>query len=235
MKNGSSHEDHYSLSDDEVHMEFSTEINGDGDTSIQGIHNYSTKEVFTVHVPVSRRSSLLIASTPISTTGQYDHIPGRIAAELNQNLATLGDDFSVTKMLQQMDRRPYLSQTVNTSKEDKYGDSKSQPKNDTSNDFPEMFSPSALGMSATRRKPIKGAAGRPIQFQYDELLRRAKNREQTKAKVEEEKPRRLISVPLQISIFVVVAFVVLVFLTMETTHNNPFHSQTGGDTELLQP
>ncbi|XP_073471910.1 LEM domain-containing protein 1 isoform X4 [Aquarana catesbeiana] len=136
------------------------------------------------------------------------NIPACIAAEFNQTIATLGDDFSVTKMLK-------------------------QPEDATSGDLSELLSQSALGMSATRRKPIKGAAGRPIQFQYEDIVRRAKMKEQTKESQEEKRPQCFISVPLRITIFVLVAFVVLVLLTMESSPENPFEPPTE-DTQLQQ-
>ncbi|XP_073471908.1 LEM domain-containing protein 1 isoform X2 [Aquarana catesbeiana] len=108
-----------------------------------------------------------------------------------------------------------------------------QPEDATSGDLSELLSQSALGMSATRRKPIKGAAGRPIQFQYEDIVRRAKMKEQTKESQEEKRPQCFISVPLRITIFVLVAFVVLVLLTMESSPENPFEPPTE-DTQLQQ-
>lgn len=96
-----------------------------------------------------------------------------------------------------------------------------------------FFSPLVFTCSATRRKPIKGAAGRPIQFQYEDIVRRAKMKEQTKESQEEKRPQCFISVPLRITIFVLVAFVVLVLLTMESSPENPFEPPTE-DTQLQQ-
>lgn len=111
--------------------------------------------------------------------------------------------------------------------------SRTNPEDATSGDLSELLSQSALGMSATRRKPIKGAAGRPIQFQYEDIVRRAKMKEQTKESQEEKRPQCFISVPLRITIFVLVAFVVLVLLTMESSPENPFEPPTE-DTQLQQ-
>ncbi|XP_018425266.1 PREDICTED: lamina-associated polypeptide 2, isoforms beta/gamma-like, partial [Nanorana parkeri] len=167
-------------------------------------------EVYTVDVPVPRRSSLPSGSTAHPSAGQYTHVQACIAAEFNQTLAKLGDDFSVTKMLK-------------------------QEKDAVSDDLSELLSQSALGMSATRRKPIKGAAGRPIQFQYDDIVKRARMKEQAKETLEEKKSQRLVSVPLQITIFVLVAFIVLVFLSMESSPQNPFEPPTEKETKLQQP
>ncbi|XP_040193484.1 LEM domain-containing protein 1 isoform X3 [Rana temporaria] len=240
QENGDAHDDQYSDSDDE----------GAQFKDIAGLGNevHFDGEDGTILKNYSRTN-----------------IPACIAAEFNQNIATLGDDFSVTKMLKQMERRSSLGQpSGNKNKDGKNQALKSQekvtadkntmtyrspantpkacvflkqnrhqPEDATSGDLYELLSQSALGMSATRRKPIKGAAGRPIQFQYDDIVRRAKIKEQTKEIQEEKKPQCLISVPLRIAIFVLVAFVVLVLLTMESSPENPFEPPTE-DTHLQQ-
>ncbi|XP_075052226.1 LEM domain-containing protein 1 isoform X7 [Mixophyes fleayi] len=214
QENGAGHEDQYSDSEDEGYqqknqVETRSEVNEDrGDGAVNGI-NYSQVNVFTVNVPVPRRSSLPSGSTTRPPAGPYTHIPASLAAEFNQNLATLGDNFSVSKMLKQTEDAAL-------------------------DDFSELLSQSALGMSATRRKPIKGAAGRPIQFRYDDIATRARMQEQTKDVVTEIKAQRLISVPLQIAIFILVAFIALVILTMESSPENPFKPLTE-DVELQQP
>ncbi|XP_078500739.1 LEM domain-containing protein 1 isoform X3 [Lissotriton helveticus] len=81
-----------------------------------------------------------------------------------------------------------------------------------------------LGLSATRRKPIKGAAGRPIQFKYDDLLTKAKLVEQTKAQPEKVPPRKGVPLYVHVALFVIVAFLAVVFLTMEHNPENPFHA-----------
>ncbi|XP_075052221.1 LEM domain-containing protein 1 isoform X3 [Mixophyes fleayi] len=242
QENGAGHEDQYSDSEDEGYqqknqVETRSEVNEDrGDGAVNGI-NYSQV-----------------------------NIPASLAAEFNQNLATLGDNFSVSKMLKQMERRHSVGQSCYRNGQDgKNMTSRSQEKvtadkntmtyRSTTNtpkacvfmkqsrlqtedaaldDFSELLSQSALGMSATRRKPIKGAAGRPIQFRYDDIATRARMQEQTKDVVTEIKAQRLISVPLQIAIFILVAFIALVILTMESSPENPFKPLTE-DVELQQP
>ncbi|XP_073523078.1 LEM domain-containing protein 1 isoform X3 [Phyllobates terribilis] len=242
-ENGGGQEDQYSDSEDEgVQVKNLTdmrcELNGDGGNKTLGCDSYS-----------------------------QNNIPACIAAEFNKNLATLGVDFSVTKMLKQMERKPSLSQTTDyrNGQENKNLTSKSQEKvtadkntmtyrapantpkacvftrpsrlqqDDASpDDFSDLLSQSALGMSATRRKPIKGAAGRPIQFRYDDIATRARMQEQTKT-VTEGKPQRLVSVRLQIVIFLIVAFIVLVYITMESSPENPFNTATEDLAEVKQP
>ncbi|XP_075052222.1 LEM domain-containing protein 1 isoform X4 [Mixophyes fleayi] len=240
QENGAGHEDQYSDSEDEGYqqknqVETRSEVNEDrGDGAVNGI-NYSQVNVFTVNVPVPRRSSLPSGSTTRPPAGPYTHIPASLAAEFNQNLATLGDNFSVSKMLKQMERRHSVGQSCYRNGQDgKNMTSRSQTEDAALDDFSELLSQSALGMSATRRKPIKGAAGRPIQFRYDDIATRARMQEQTKDVVTEIKAQRLISVPLQIAIFILVAFIALVILTMESSPENPFKPLTE-DVELQQP
>ncbi|XP_072281131.1 LEM domain-containing protein 1 isoform X2 [Pyxicephalus adspersus] len=212
QENGDAHQDQYSDSDDEGSqcnnsMGLSNGVKDEENGAI--LNNYNHTNVFSVNDPAPRRSSLPSGFTTHPSASQYTHIPACIAAEFNQARSTLGDDFSVTKMLKQ--------------------------SGDAPSDFSELLSQSALGMSATRRKPIKGAAGRPIQFQYDDIVKRAKMKEQSKEIQEEKKKQRLVSIPMQITIFVLVAFIVLVLLTMESSPENPFEPLTAEDTKLQQP
>ncbi|XP_069612323.1 LEM domain-containing protein 1 isoform X4 [Ranitomeya imitator] len=211
-ENGGGHEDQYSDSEDEgVQVKNLTdvrcELNGDRGNKTPSCDNYS-----------------------------QNNIPACIAAEFNKNVAALGVDFSVTKMLKQMERRPSLNQTTDcrNGQENKNLTSKSQQDGASPDDFSDLLSQSALGMSATRRKPIKGAAGRPIKFLYDDIVTRARMQEQTKT-VTEGKPQRLLSVRLQIVIFLIVAFVVLVYITMESSPENPFDTATEDLADVQQP
>ncbi|XP_067913572.1 lamina-associated polypeptide 2, isoforms beta/delta/epsilon/gamma-like [Heterodontus francisci] len=94
--------------------------------------------------------------------------------------------------------------------------------------FPdEMNSPS--GINATRRRPIKGAAGRPIQYKFDDLLTRATERHNYKGRstylvTKENKPsQRLVPVWLQIVLFIIVVLILfLVYQAMESNQENPF-------------
>ncbi|XP_056414041.1 LEM domain-containing protein 1 isoform X3 [Hyla sarda] len=155
----------------------------------------------------------------------YSHktVPACIAAEFNQTVATLVDGFSVSKVLKKMERRSYVDQVAGygTEQESKNLIYNSQ-EDETSADYSDLLPQSALVLSATRRKPIKGAAGRPIQFRYDDIATRARMQEQTKETTTEGKPQRLVSVRLQIVIFIIVAFIALVYITMESSPENPF-------------
>ncbi|XP_012813134.1 LEM domain-containing protein 1 isoform X2 [Xenopus tropicalis] len=207
-----------------------------------------------------------MAADAMQNNGQTK-IPASLAAEYNQNLATLGDDFTVTRILKQMERRSSLEQAVfkkelnarnmtpksqekvtadkntmtyrspaNTPKACVFmAQSKPKPEDSTLEDFSESMSQSPLGLSATRRKPIKGAAGRPIQFRYDDFATQARIQEKTKAIPAEKSGGRLISVPLQIVIFIVLAFLALVFFTLEGSPDNPFRSLVESEASAQQP
>ncbi|XP_078277040.1 lamina-associated polypeptide 2, isoforms beta/gamma-like isoform X2 [Rhinoraja longicauda] len=93
--------------------------------------------------------------------------------------------------------------------------------------FPiEMSTPS--GISATRRRPIKGAAGRPIEYNFDDLVARASMRNAYKEKssypgTKENKPVRLVPVWLRILLFIIVILILfLVYQAMESNQENPF-------------
>ncbi|XP_051890919.1 lamina-associated polypeptide 2, isoforms beta/gamma-like [Pristis pectinata] len=93
----------------------------------------------------------------------------------------------------------------------------------------EMSTPA--GISATRRRPIKGAAGRPIQYNFDDLMTRATVRSTYKEKsnfsgARENKPvQRLVPMWLRILLFIVVVLILfLVYQAMESNQENPFAS-----------
>ncbi|KAG8451152.1 hypothetical protein GDO86_003423 [Hymenochirus boettgeri] len=189
-------------------------------------------------------------------------VPASLAAEYKQNLATLGDDFTVTRILKQMERRSSVEQAVGYTKEldgrnviPKFQEkvtadkntmtyrspantpkacvfvTQSRPKleDDLPDDFSKSLSLSPLGMSATRRKPIKGAAGRPIQFRYEESTTKSQVQENTKPPVTKKSATRLVPVFLQIVIFIVFFFISLIYFTLEQSPENPFRSISDGD------
>ncbi|XP_078276198.1 lamina-associated polypeptide 2, isoforms beta/gamma-like [Rhinoraja longicauda] len=84
----------------------------------------------------------------------------------------------------------------------------------------------STGISATCRKPIRGAAGRPVEFTYkDALPRRPVPKVQPLAQVKPQKSKSQRSVPIwiQIAVFLIVAFFLfLVYQAMETNQVNPF-------------
>ncbi|XP_072922034.1 lamina-associated polypeptide 2, isoforms beta/delta/epsilon/gamma-like [Hemitrygon akajei] len=93
-------------------------------------------------------------------------------------------------------------------------------------EMPPTEAPTLTGISATCRKPIRGAAGRPIEFTYkDALPRRPVPQLQPLAQVKPEKSKSQRSVPIwiQIVVLLIVAFFLfLVYQAMETNKGNPF-------------
>ncbi|XP_072134845.1 lamina-associated polypeptide 2, isoforms beta/delta/epsilon/gamma-like [Mobula birostris] len=96
--------------------------------------------------------------------------------------------------------------------------------------FPDEMSTPA-GISAMRRRPIKGAAGRPIQYNFDDLVTRAAMRSTYKEKsnysgASENTPvQRLVPMWLRILLFIVVLLILfLVYQAMESNQENPFAS-----------
>ncbi|XP_063811187.1 LEM domain-containing protein 1 isoform X6 [Pseudophryne corroboree] len=217
QENGAGHEDQYSDSEDEGfqlknQVEMRPEVNEDrSDGAVNGMNNYSQGEM-------ERRHS--VGQTACYRNGQ----DGKNMTSRNQDKVT-ADKNTMT----------YRS-TANTPKACVFmKQNRLQPEDASLDDFSDLLSQSALGMSATRRKPIKGAAGRPIQFRYDDIVTRARMQEQTKDMVTETKAQRLIPVPVKIAIFIFVVFIALVILSMENSPENPFKPLTEGDAEFQQP
>lgn len=99
-----------------------------------------------------------------------------------------------------------------------------------------------LYSSVTRRRPIKGAAGRPVQFKYPDTPLSPMTLERR------ELERRLVPVWVQIVVFLIVACLLsLIYLSMEDSLDNPLvalldnlsmETGTGAETEeglLAQP
>ncbi|XP_067860702.1 lamina-associated polypeptide 2, isoforms beta/delta/epsilon/gamma-like [Heptranchias perlo] len=93
----------------------------------------------------------------------------------------------------------------------------------------EMFpnqAPTPTGISATCRRPIRGAAGRPIEFMFKDALPRRplpKLQPVTQVKLEKSKSRRSVPIWVQIVVLLIVAFFLfLVYQAMETNKGNPF-------------
>ncbi|XP_072097357.1 lamina-associated polypeptide 2, isoforms beta/delta/epsilon/gamma-like [Mobula birostris] len=99
-------------------------------------------------------------------------------------------------------------------------------KDNLPEEMPPSEAPTLTGISATCRKPIRGAAGRPIEFTYkDALPRRPVPQLQPLAQVKPEKSKSRRSMPIwiQIVVLLIVAFFLfLVYQAMETNKGNPF-------------
>ncbi|XP_073523077.1 LEM domain-containing protein 1 isoform X2 [Phyllobates terribilis] len=244
-ENGGGQEDQYSDSEDEgVQVKNLTdmrcELNGDGGNKTLGCDSYSQNNVLTDHnVSASRRSSLPSRPAALPPAGPYTHMERKPSLSQTTDYRNGQENKNLTSKSQEKVTADKNTMTyrapANTPKACVFTRPSRLQQDDASpDDFSDLLSQSALGMSATRRKPIKGAAGRPIQFRYDDIATRARMQEQTKT-VTEGKPQRLVSVRLQIVIFLIVAFIVLVYITMESSPENPFNTATEDLAEVKQP
>ncbi|XP_058497856.1 lamina-associated polypeptide 2, isoforms beta/gamma-like isoform X3 [Solea solea] len=130
--------------------------------------------------------------------------------------------FSITEMLKEMEGQRSLSTSANSERafnggnvQDHWSQSNREPvKDDFKHLFPAEITPS--GIYATRRRPIKGAAGRPIQYMYPDtpvspmtLQRR-------------DVERRLVPVHIQIVVFVIVTCMLyLIYVSVEDNRFSP--------------
>ncbi|CDQ79186.1 unnamed protein product [Oncorhynchus mykiss] len=82
--------------------------------------------------------------------------------------------------------------------------------------FPET-EPTPTGIAATRRRPIKGAAGRPVQFKYPDLPASPMTLQRWAVE------HRLVPLWVQILVFFIVACLLyLIYAAMEDSLANPF-------------
>ncbi|XP_071750743.2 LEM domain-containing protein 1 [Centroberyx gerrardi] len=82
--------------------------------------------------------------------------------------------------------------------------------------FPDAV-PTPTGIYATRRRPIKGAAGRPVQFKYPDTPLSPMTLER------QEVERRLVPIHIQILVFLIVACLLyLIYVCVENNSYNPF-------------
>uniref|UniRef100_W5N1S3 LEM domain containing 1 n=1 Tax=Lepisosteus oculatus TaxID=7918 RepID=W5N1S3_LEPOC len=80
--------------------------------------------------------------------------------------------------------------------------------------FPdEVRTPTGISTSATRRRPIKGAAGRPVQFKYSEMVPHSRPLQQEK----QEELRCFVPIWIQVLVFFALAgFFLFVYYTMNS-------------------
>lgn len=172
-----------------------------------------------------------IADVSNSSIFNHSKTPFILPSEASKSNTAFESSFSVSRMVEQMDQRPSMCHVGGHQKTTGSGirSSYSAKADDLlqKDELADRYVPSTahpLGLSATRRKPIKGAAGRPIQFKYDDIMTQAKLVEQTKAQTEKVPPRKGVPLYVHVALFAFVAFLALVFLTMEHNPENPFHA-----------
>ncbi|XP_029102842.1 lamina-associated polypeptide 2-like [Scleropages formosus] len=132
--------------------------------------------------------------------------------------------FSITQLVEEMEKRkPYCNKVVmegitSTSNEQRLRDkSHVEPKRDVLTEmFPDMVR-TPTGISATCRRPIKGAAGRPVQFKYPSTPSSPGTKEREKLQ------QQLVPVWIQIVVFLfVTSFLYLIYGATTDGLINPF-------------
>ncbi|XP_030077008.1 LEM domain-containing protein 1 isoform X4 [Microcaecilia unicolor] len=198
--------------------------NGTGD-----VDQYSDSEEEGLHLDNGTTMKSDAVTAPGNTTSSFGHsktsyYPG---ARYSQTPPPSDTHFSLTKMVEQIEKRSssYKRVPENSPQSPQSTKTSDSHKEDVLTElFPRDTQP-PLGMSATRRRPIKGAAGRPIQFKYEDTAAQVKLMEQVKVEVDKSvAPPRLLTASLQIVVFAIMVFFILVFFTMESTPDNPFTS-----------
>nr|XP_033943526.1 LEM domain-containing protein 1 isoform X2 [Pseudochaenichthys georgianus] len=132
--------------------------------------------------------------------------------------------FSITEMVQEMEKRKSLSSCPNTERElngsnvqehwSRFNRPSQEPVKDTIKEMFLNMEASPTGICATRRRPIKGAAGRPVQYIYPESPTTIERRE-----VE----RRLVPIHIQILFFFIVACLLyIIYVCVEENSFSPF-------------
>ncbi|XP_043932750.1 LEM domain-containing protein 1 isoform X2 [Protopterus annectens] len=134
---------------------------------------------------------------------------------------------SITKMVAQLERKSSISASTEdfSIQEDCHqaeGESFMLKDDVLKELFPEeRVSPT--GISATKRKPIKGAAGRPIQFTHEDILAKMKAREQMKVVVKNVQSQPIVPVWSKVLlILLIISVFYLVYYVMEMNEENPF-------------
>uniref|UniRef100_A0A8C5LNX9 LEM domain-containing protein n=1 Tax=Leptobrachium leishanense TaxID=445787 RepID=A0A8C5LNX9_9ANUR len=198
-QNNAGHQEQYSDSEDEGSPVMSQLEVSDDIGAIYEMHSYSKRNVCSSNNmvssgnPATRRASLHEGFIMRSPQSPYMHMDTR---------SSLGHVASYTR---ENGRRVSLNQT----------------DADTT-DLPDPISQSQLRISATCRKSIKGAAGRPIQFKYDDLVAKERMWELSKEASAKTGKERLVSVPLQIALFVVVTLFAVLLYSLTGSPENPF-------------
>ncbi|XP_069765117.1 lamina-associated polypeptide 2, isoforms beta/delta/epsilon/gamma-like [Narcine bancroftii] len=162
---------------------------------------------------------------------QLMHQSSAVTKEIQPNWSTDSDQYSDTEEEVIVAKKQFTSETkipvitrqrktVCTQVEQKV----------VKDNLPEKMSPTEAStfttISVTCRKPIRGSAGRPIEFTYKDVLsRRPTLKVQLLTQVKPEKSRSRCSVPIWIQIVVLLImafFLFLVHQAMETNKGNPF-------------
>ncbi|XP_066559268.1 LEM domain-containing protein 1 isoform X2 [Amia ocellicauda] len=141
-----------------------------------------------------------------------------------------GSSFSIARLVEELESRSPSTPPAATERLDSVGSNKTgsatmvKSRGGPAEDdvLQEMF-PNEVrtptGISATRRRPIKGAAGRPVQFKYSDLVPLASSGGLDSLGLS----RRLVPIWAQVLVFLLLAgFLFVLYCAMEANSDNPF-------------
>ncbi|XP_072305195.1 LEM domain-containing protein 1 isoform X1 [Eucyclogobius newberryi] len=161
--------------------------------------------------------------TGISRASSVDQPSGLAPALSSEHQSVLSNgsvisaqNFSITEMVEEMEGRtrrsslaelpPELNQSVVQSH---WSRSSGEPAQEPSQDrFKDLLADTPTGIYATRRRPIKGAAGRPVQYALPDTLLSPNTLQR------QEVERRLVPLKIQILVFFIVAIILYVILVL---------------------
>ncbi|XP_055044048.2 LEM domain-containing protein 1 isoform X3 [Misgurnus anguillicaudatus] len=134
--------------------------------------------------------------------------------------------FSISQMVEEIENRfsPQSKQTEierRSGQRSDYVANGKTPQDSATDVLTELFPDTAktpTGIYATKRRPIKGAAGRPVQFKYPEMPLLSPTTLER-----QEIQQRLVPLWVQILVFLLVACLLyIIYLSMEEPPSNPF-------------
>ncbi|XP_067381978.1 LEM domain-containing protein 1 isoform X3 [Channa argus] len=176
-----------------------------------------------------RCSQIPVGISKASSVGQCSRLAsgvpsGSQSVKANDCSSFSSQTFSITQMVEEMESRRSPSITTNAERDLNGGNVKERCSwsdwelvKDTLKDlFPDTQTTST-GIYATRRRPIKGAAGRPVQYVYPDSPASPSTLERR------EVERRLVPIHIQILVFIILTCLLyLIYVCVEDNSLSPF-------------
>ncbi|XP_059190029.1 LEM domain-containing protein 1 isoform X2 [Centropristis striata] len=152
---------------------------------------------------------------------------GSQAVKPNGGSSNSSSAFSITQMVEEMESRRSLSASTDTERElngsnvqehwSRSNRLSQEPVKDTFKDLFPNTEATPTGIYATRRRPIRGAAGRPVQYAYPDTPASPTTLERR------EVERRLVPIQIQILVFLIVACLLyIIYVCVEDNSFSPF-------------
>uniref|UniRef100_A0A667ZQS0 LEM domain containing 1 n=1 Tax=Myripristis murdjan TaxID=586833 RepID=A0A667ZQS0_9TELE len=183
---------------------------------------WSRSQCSQIPIELSRTSSLdeptgLGSRVPPVSQSDIIHVPTSSSSRT----------FSITQMVEEMESQSLLSSSTDRERElngsivEEHWSRANRLTQEPVTDIPQEIlpdsEPTPTGIHVTRRRPIKGAAGRPIQYKYPDTPVSPMTRER------QEVERRLVPIYIQILVFLIVACLLyLIYAYVEDNSFNPF-------------